>query len=146
LPPDDVSFVFEKVVPLIRAKSKVPPRLPRFLPVVTPSSPVYAVAQTVTESEYDVLLAVALPCEGQNHCLYGSVRGSTSPPETGDTLPEAILLKGEIKAQFIKSECYAYCNQAYIQWKEGDYYYSVGLKAGAKADLLKVANSALPTK
>ncbi|MGO9642188.1 MAG: hypothetical protein ACLP1Y_12900, partial [Candidatus Acidiferrales bacterium] len=73
------SFVFREVEPLIRRDSRVPPMLPGFLPYVDESHPIYAVSKSITSSGYDVLLVVELPCEGENRCLYGSVRGSDMP-------------------------------------------------------------------
>ncbi|MGO9642947.1 MAG: hypothetical protein ACLP1Y_16760, partial [Candidatus Acidiferrales bacterium] len=73
------SFVFREIEPRIRRDSRVPPMLPGFLPYVDESHPIYAISKSITSSGYDVLLAVELPCKGENRCLYGSVRGSDMP-------------------------------------------------------------------
>ena len=142
------SAVFYRVEPVLRQKSSVPPKLPRFLPFMNKSHPIYAVLQSATASGYSILLANALPCEGAHWCLYGIVKGSTQPinrkGKSGKAVP--VLLQGGLRASFFDSECDTYCGQAYIDWQENGYYYSIGIKGppnSMKEILIKVANSAL---
>jgi hypothetical protein len=137
------AFVFDDVLPIILRESRVPARLPGFLPGVDKAHPIYVVKREVTPSNYDLLLAVDLPCDGQNNCLYGSVTGSVSPPDKADGTPVSILLKGRLKAAYFRPSCHAYCSEAYVKWREGQYYYAVGLKAGTLPQLRKVAESAI---
>lgn len=142
-----VSVVFREVEPALRRESAVPPKLPRFLPFMDESHPIHAVVQSATASGYSILLANALPCEGANWCLYGTVKGSTQPinreGKAGKAVP--VLLQGGIKASFFDSECDTYCSQAYVDWQENGYYYSIGIKGPnpMRKALLKVANSAV---
>jgi hypothetical protein len=144
-----VSAVFREAEPVLRRESGVPPVLPRFLPFMDESHPIHAVVQSVTASGYSMLLANALPCEGANWCLYGTVKGSTQPIDregkAGKAVP--VLLQGGIKASFFDSECDTYCSQAYVDWQENGYYYSIGIKGPnpMRKTLLKVANSAVGT-
>ena len=141
------SVVFREVEPVLRHESSVPPRLPRFLPFMDESHPIHAVIESATSSGYSILLANALPCEGANWCLYGTVKGSTQPfsaeGKSGKAIP--VLLQGGIKASFFDSECDTYCSQAYVEWRENGYYYSVGIKGPnpMRKTLSKVANSAV---
>lgn len=142
-----VSAVFRQVEPVLRRESSVPPKLPRFLPFMDESHPIHAVVQSAKASGYSILLANALPCEGANWCLYGTARGSTQPisreGKAGKAVP--VLLQGGIKASFFDSECDTYCSQAYIDWQENGYYYSIGVKGPnpMRKALIKVANSAV---
>jgi len=143
----ETSVVFREVEPTIRSKSSVPPRLPRFLPYVDESHPIHAIIQTVTTSSYSILLANAVPCEGSNWCLYGTVRGSAQSFSNEGKARKAapILLQGSIKASFFDSECGTCCSQAYIEWQENGFYYSIGIKGPNPMSkvLTKAANSSL---
>jgi hypothetical protein len=142
-----VSAVFREAESVLRRESGVPPELPRFLPFMDESHPIRAVVQSATASGYSILLANVLPCEGANWCLYGTVKGSTQPIDregkAGKAVP--VLLQGGIKASFFDSECDTYCSQAYVDWQENGYYYSIGIKGPnpMRKTLLKVANSAV---
>jgi hypothetical protein len=136
--------VFQQIAPVLRRETRIPLRLPSFLPDVDEKHPVYAILESKNSSHYSILLAVTEDCEGQNNCLYGSVQGSTLPfsvdEDEGASIP--IELRGGIKGQFIESVCHAYCNQAYVRWSENGFYYSIGIKAEKKEILIEVANSA----
>jgi len=142
-----VLTVFQEVEPALRRDSGVPPMLPRFLPFTDAAHPIHAVVQSATTSGYSILLANALPCEGANWCLYGTVSGSTKPTsregKAGRAVP--VLLQGGIKASFFDSECDTHCSQAYVEWQEKSYYYSIGIKGPSpmRNTLVKVANSAV---
>lgn len=144
-----VSVVFQEVEPALRRESNVPLKLPRFLPFMDKAHPIHAVVQSATTSDYSILMANELPCEGANWCLYGTARGSTKPisreGKAGKAVP--VLLQGGIKASFFDSECDTYCSQAYVEWQENGYYYSIGIKGPnpMRAILIKVANSAVET-
>lgn len=140
------SAVFYEVKPVLR-KSSVPPKLPRFLPFMDKSHPIHAVVQSATASGYSILLANALPCDGANWCLYGTIKGSTQPINREEKVGKAVsmLLQGGIHASLFDSECDTYCDQAYIDWRENGYYYSIGIKGpnSMREILVKVANSAI---
>jgi hypothetical protein len=141
------SAVFQEVEPALRSDSSVPPKLPRFLPFADEAHPIHAVVQSATTSSYSILLANALPCDGANWCLYGTVSGSTQPisreGKAGKAVP--VILQGGIKASFFDSECDTHCSQAYVEWQENSYYYSIGIKGPnpMRKTLIKVANSAV---
>jgi hypothetical protein len=136
---DNTSVLFRAIQGQLR-QSRVTPRLPSFLPGVDNEHPVYAVVKSANASGYEILLANTLPCEGQNVCLYGTIRGRIAPSaEHGTT----VILKKHIRGKFIDSVCHAYCTQSYINWPEGGFFYSIGIKAEKKENLVKSANSAI---
>jgi hypothetical protein len=142
-----VSAVFREVEPALRRDSGVPPQLPRFLPFTDEAHPIHSVVQSATTSGYSILLANALPCEGANWCLYGTASGSIQPISREGKVGKAVtvLLKGGIKASFFDSKCDNDCGQAYVEWQENGYYYSIGIKGqnSMRKTLIKVANSAV---
>lgn len=129
--------------PRLRRETRVPARLPEFLPLVDEKHPIYAVIQSLDSSGYRILLANDVPCEGQNWCLYGSVEGRINPFESKEGPTETIKLRDGIVGEFIDAACDAYCTQAYVRWKEDGFYYSVGIKAERRQIMIKVANSAI---
>lgn len=137
------SPVFRRVEPIIRRDSRVPPRLPGFIPFADTNNPIYAIAESIDSSSYNIMLAWAANCAGGNWCLYGSVEGRNSPFEPVDGKKAPVMLREGIKAELIEGTCYAFCSQTYIRWSEGGFYYSIGMKAGRKAILIRAANSAI---
>ncbi len=141
------SFVFRSILPTMLSQSRVPPMLPSFLPGVDEAHPVYALSPSIDSNGYEVVLAVELPCEGEHRCLYGSVRGSRSPfNHTFNNVSRKVVpikLHKDIKGGFIDAICDTYCTEAYAEWKENGYYYSIGMKAGREMQLVKMANSAI---
>lgn len=81
--------------------------------------------------------------------FYGTVKGSTHPIDREGKRQKAVpvLLHGGIKASFFDSECDIYCGQAYLDWQQNGYYYSIGIEGPnpMRKSLLKVANSAVGT-
>jgi hypothetical protein len=144
-PAQEPSFIFRQVVPVLSGKSRVPLRLHGFLPDADEKHPIYATVQSVSSSSYDILLSVVVPCEGQNYCLYGSVRGSSSPFGLDDDSPKPVPVKlqGGIQGQFIDAVCHAYCSESYVMWSEGGFYYSIGINGGNMQSMIKEANSAI---
>lgn len=52
-----------------------------------------------------------------------------------------VTLNNGIVGYFFDAECGASCDEATITWKQNNYYYSVGNKAGDMETVLKIANS-----
>ena len=138
-------FVFDKLVPELRRKSNIPPRPPAFLPGVTRKDPIYAILESADNFGYEILLAHDLSCQGENGCLYGSVEAGVSPFNRDGRQGIPLELDRGIKAEFIETICHAYCNESYIQWQEGRFYYSIGIKGEKQAFLTRAANSAIAT-
>jgi hypothetical protein len=79
--------------------------------------------------------------------LIGAVTGPSLRAPADQPLGEAVpvLLRGDIKASSVDSECDPHCSQAYVEWQEHSYYYSIEIKGPnpMRNTLIKVANSAL---
>jgi len=142
-PDETSSLTFHDVYPVIRQKSKVSPELPTFLPYTDKDNPAHAIIESIGESDYQIMLAWVVPCAGGHDCLYGSIRGSDVPFTVAEGKSMPVTLVRGIKGKFIKSVCEINCTQAYVGWSDRGFYYSVGVKAGKKNDLVKMANSAI---
>jgi len=141
----EASFIFSKIEPTLHRTSRVPARLPSFLPGVDREHPIDAILISASSSGYEILLAMEPDCQGQNVCLYGSVFGSAAPIKlAGRSSGIPVKLRRGIQGRFIDAECHAYCNQSYVKWSEGGFYYAVGIKAEKKENMIRVANSAIP--
>jgi hypothetical protein len=136
------SSTLEAVRPKVEGQSKLPLRLPTFLPD-TGGQKIYALLRHVDANSYDILLATKVPCEGGNACSYGTVQAQKSAFEIPEGKPTDVALGGGIKAQFFPAECHAFCSEAYVRWRENGTFYSIGVKAGKKAGLLRAVKSAL---
>jgi hypothetical protein len=137
-------FIFGEIEPVLRRQTTVPLRLPSFLPAVDKEHPIFGVLKSADRSGYDILLATELPCEGQNHCSYGSLRGSVIPLKHDGGTGVPVRLRAGLRGRFIKTVCHAYCTESFVQWRERGFYYSVGIKAGKKSAVVKTANSCIP--
>jgi hypothetical protein len=136
------SSPFPELDTAVITKAGIPLRFPKFLPE-TGGAKIFAIVREANADQYDVLLATTLPCGGGNACTYGSVEGSKQPldPVLGKT--SRIVLNRGIIGHFTATRCYAFCSQAYIRWEENGIFYSIGVKAGKKEDMIKAAQSAI---
>jgi len=132
----------EDLKPEIRTQTKLPLRLPSFLPD-TGGQKIYAVLRHADATDYDILLATKLPCEGGNACSYGTVQARMSAFDPPEGKPVAVSLGKGVIGQFFPAKCYAFCSEAYVRWQENGIFYSIGVKAGKKNGLLRAAKSAL---
>ena len=142
-PEETTSLTFHDVYLVIRLKSAVSPEFPTFLPYTDKDNPAHAIIESVGQSDYQIMLAWVMPCAGGHNCIYGSVRGGAVPFTVAEGKSVPVTLLRGIKGNFIESVCEINCTQAYVGWSDGAFYYSVGVKAGKKDDLVKVANSAI---
>jgi hypothetical protein len=136
------SSTLEGVRPKVKARSKLPLRLPTYLPD-TGGQKIYALLRHVDADSYDILLATKVPCEGGNACSYGTVQAQKSAFEVPEGKPTDVALGGGITGQFFPAECHVFCSEAYVRWRENGIFYSIGVKAGKKAGLLRAVKSAL---
>ncbi|MDP9350324.1 MAG: hypothetical protein M3P51_02105, partial [Chloroflexota bacterium] len=54
-----------------------------------------------------------------------------------------VRLRGGITGYIVDATCEANCSDSKVFWKKGGYEYMVGLKAGAMANVVELANSAI---
>jgi hypothetical protein len=146
-PPQSVSSTvqdspFPQIAESLLSKIDIPVRFPRFLPE-TGGATIFAVVRNADTEHYDILLATTLPCGGGNACTYGSVEGSKQPldPVLGKTI--RVPLGTGVIGSFTATTCHAFCSQAYIRWEEDGVFYSIGVKAGKRDDMIKAARSAI---
>ena len=136
--------VFASVVGTLHEKTKVPLRLPTFLPFDRDrSNPLYANLRSVDENSYSVELGWVADCEGGNACHYGTVSGSTKPVEVEQGRRVAVNLVHGIHGYFVDSTCGAHCDDATLNWSQNGYFYQISVKAGRMAELKLIANSAI---
>lgn len=127
------------------SKIGIPLRFPSFLPE-TGGAKIFAVVREADAGKYNILLATTLPCGGGNACTYGSVEGSKQPLDPVLGRATRIVLGHGIVAYFNATSCSAFCSQAYMRWEENGVFYSIGVKAGKKDDMIKAAQSAIGYK
>lgn len=132
----------EEVRPKVQAQSRLPLRLPTFLPD-TGGQKIYALLRHADADSYDILLATKVPCGGGNACSYGTVQAQKSAFDLPDGKPTTVALGSGITGQFFPPECHAFCGEAYVRWRENGTFYSIGVKAGKKPGLLRAVKSAL---
>jgi len=88
------------------------------------------------------MLSTALPCQEQNICLEGHVRGHKHNPNSAHPGLPVHLHQG-ILGSFRPTHCASFCNEASIQWQQGNYDYQIALKGESKAMMIRAANSAI---
>jgi hypothetical protein len=141
------------IPPIFRASpaslkgSGVPFLFPKTFSPATPTEPLFMKIRWVGANGYDIVLAADdEPCEGQNVCSWGTLEGSTAPIKSSDLPYAPIRLESGIAAHYAKSVCHSQCTQGYITWKQHGFYYSIGMKAGRRRQLIDAANSAIKSK
>lgn len=168
----NATTLFQSVRPTLE-QSGVPLRLPTYIPVEgqRPTAEGYqpppisaAVPQPQPERGYLAILGYSSDCSGGNACRFGAVSGEMKPSESieesfGRTLSEQsqsnfqehrskellsrVRLTNGIDGWFLPWVCRHVCTDAQVVWDEYSYRYSVGVKLGDRALLIKMANSAI---
>ena len=136
-----MSSPFPSLDPAVERAIGIPLRVPKILPQ-TGQAQLFPVVLEADSERYEIALAMALPCNGEHRCTYGTVQGSIHPIESWGKSTRVDLEDG-IVGHFTPMECGAYCSEAYIMWRQGAYLYSIGIKAGSKKELLEAARSAI---
>lgn len=129
----------------LQSKTKVALRLPTFVPYDDDKdNPLFAAVLTAAPDNYQIELAWAPDCNGGGACHLGYISGSTKSllGNQGPKVP--VALNGGIKGYFVDAGCGANCDDSAIYWADGDYHYSISMKAEAMETLTKMVNSAIP--
>lgn len=137
------SSVFDAVLPILRAKTDVPLRLPRYLATENETSPLYANVASASPSKYEIELGFTPDCSGGNVCHYGQVAGRRIKAGEGHARGKSIRLATGIIGYFVDATCGATCSDSTLTWDENGYRYTVALKAEKLETLKKVAESAI---
>ena len=144
-----VSETLGRIVPTLRRQTSVPLRLPSHIPALDQEPDLHANILSADKTGYVIVLAATPDCEGAHVCSFGALIGTTRPVKSidfysvSDRKRNSVTLRRGMKADFYRSECATYCDDALIVWTEHAFHYIVGLKGGSKAELIAAANSAI---
>ncbi len=138
LAPTATGDLFATVRHSVLARTRVPLRLPRT--VENDGAELY-VSGKADAGKYRVDISTMPNCNRGDVCSFGFVGGERKP---GASIQgKRVKLARKVMGFYTPFECHAYCTMALLSWREGDYIYTVALKAGNVAELMKMANSAI---
>jgi len=135
--------IFRPIFPALKYQTKVPILLPGYVPEADQSNPVFAILEAGTRSKYQILLAFTEDCQGGNACRLGEVSGETIPAPASPLKGETVALTESKTGYFVESRCGANCSDSTLTWGQTGHRYTVAIKAGSQATLIKMANSAI---
>lgn len=135
--------VFKSILPKLKQKTQIRILLPKFIPESDGENPIYANIETATPKNYEILLAFSPDCNGASACRLGVLSAEAVTHKTPRlTGKRASLAKG-ITGYFVDFSCGAGCSDATLTWRQQSVQYVFGIKAGDRASLVKMANSAI---
>lgn len=135
--------VFKSILPKLKQKSQIQVLLPNFIPESDGTNPIYAIIETATPKKYDILLGFSPDCSGGTACRLGVVSAQAITRKTPRLTGKRVALAKGITGFFVDFRCGANCSDATLTWRQENVQYTVGLKAGDRASLVKMANSAI---
>lgn len=159
--------LFQNLLPTLYQRTKVPVRLPIYIPNLKTEKPLVATLSSATGNEYAIVLGSRSNCQGQNSCKLGSLSATKltakalslqktfqqaasfvndplfngerrSPDQMGP-----VTLSNNVKGYFIPWVFSDRYTEAKIIWEQDGVRYSIGLQQGDKDTLIKMANSAI---
>jgi hypothetical protein len=133
---------FRSIFPALKYQTKIPVFLPGDIPGAESAQPLYAILEASTTNNYQILLAFTENCGGGNACRLGSVSGNALSERT-PLAGQPVMLTNGVTGYFVEATCRANCSDATLSWERDGDLYTVGLKAGDRAALIKMANSAI---
>jgi len=135
--------IFNRLTDTLMKKTRVPLRLPTFVPDGDDEAPIFASLESASAESYQVELAWKENCGGGDACHYGTVRGSAGPLIEEGRHRSAVILARGIKGYFVGFKCGAHCDDSSVGWTERGYHYAISVKAGKVKELIQMANSAI---
>lgn len=135
--------VFQPILAKLKQKTKIRILLPKYIPESDGENPLYAIIETATAKKYELLLGFSPDCSGGTACRLGFVAGEAVTRKTPPLTGKPVSLAKRITGYFVESTCGANCSDATLTWRQKGVQYVVGLKAGDRASLVKIANSAI---
>ncbi|MDQ2900001.1 MAG: hypothetical protein M3Y07_09405 [Acidobacteriota bacterium] len=133
--------LFAPVIPAIRAKWRLPVRVPAQLPDLgVGQDRIYAVLGAAGKSHYEIILGFTPDCTGGTACRVGAVSADAPPKKIAG---KPVRLSRGIVGRFVDAVCGANCSDSTVSWKQGPASYTVGIKAGRLKELREMANSAI---
>ncbi|MBD2138120.1 hypothetical protein H6F32_11085 [Anabaena sp. FACHB-1237] len=133
--------VFKSILPKLKQTTKIKIFLPTYIPESDRPNPIYAILETVSKDKYEILLGFSPDCSGGSACRLGMITAEAVTAKTPKLTGKSILLRKGITSYFIESRCGANCSDGTLSWREKGVQYSVGIKAGDRNTLIKIAKS-----
>ncbi len=136
------SVPVNEILPKLKGKTQVP----IFIPSSISASQKLYYQSTPKADSYTISMDYTADCRGAGACSFGEIRAqkggdfSTKMEGVTKTLKN-VQLAGGVKGVF-HNGCGAYCT-ANVEWKAQGVLYTVAIKNGKEADLIKIANSAI---
>ena len=132
----------------MRRSSQIPPRVPaRFGDIGQGQGDVYAATETVRSDAYSIILGTSPDCNGGNYCRLGTIAAekitSATPRLQGG---KPIALQNGVAGLFFEYECGANCPDNTIVWEQAEVRYTVGIKAGNRDQLARLANDTMAAR
>ncbi len=131
-----------EILPMLNGKTQVQ----IFIPSSISASQKLYYQSTAKADGYTISIDYTADCRGAGACSFGEIRGqkggefSTKMEGVTKTLKN-VQLAGGVKGVF-HNGCGAYCT-ANIEWKTQGVLYTIAIRNGGEADLIKMANSAI---
>jgi len=138
----DPHQIFESVAPQLQQQTQLSVLLPGFVPEADYVE-IYPILTSVTSSKYEIMLGYTEDCNGGTACRLGMISAETITPAAKKLTGEKVDLPSGITGYFVDATCGANCSDATISWDQKGSRYTLGIKAGKKEDLVKMANSAI---
>ncbi|HIK06105.1 MAG TPA: hypothetical protein IGS40_15540 [Trichormus sp. M33_DOE_039] len=137
--------VFKSILPKLKQKSQIKILLPKYIPEEDGTNPIYAIIETATTKKYEILLGFTPNCTGGTACRLGVVTAEAVTHKTPRLTGKPVTLAKGITGYFRDFRCGANCSDATLTWRQKGVQYTLGLKAGKRESLIKMANSAIST-
>lgn len=138
-----VHQVFRSILPKLKQKTQIQILLPKFVPGSDGENPLYAIIETATKNKYEILLGFSPDCNGGTACRLGVVTAEAVTKKTPRLSGKPVSLAKGITGYFEDFKCGANCSDATLSWRHKGVQYAIGLKAGDRTSLVKMANSAI---
>ncbi|MBD2384297.1 hypothetical protein [Cylindrospermum sp. FACHB-282] len=135
--------VFRSILPKLKQKTQIQILLPKFIPESDEKTPIYAIIETATKSKYEILLGFSPNCNGGTACRLGIVAAEAVTKKMPRLRGKSVSLAKGITGYFEDFKCGANCSDATLTWRQKGVQYAIGLKAGDRTSLVKMANSAI---
>jgi hypothetical protein len=135
--------VFKSILPKLKQKTQIKLLLPKFIPESDGENPIYANIEAATQKSYEISLAFSPDCNGASACRLGAVTAEAVNRKTPRLTGKRVSLAKGITGYFVDFTCGAGCSDATLTWRQQGVQYVVGLKAGDRTSLIKMANSAI---
>jgi hypothetical protein len=134
---------FQSILPKLKQKTKLKILLPKFLSGDDGVNPIYAIIETATRDRYSIILGYTPNCNGGTACRLGTVYAESVTAKTPRLTGKKVSLANKITGYFVDATCGANCSDATLTWRQSNVQYTVGLKAGDRTSLVKMANSTI---